>query len=146
MTSVRPRYRSRFFTTLFDLLDPIPYGFFVGTLIFDVVYALTGEMLWAKAAAWLVSIGLVLAVIPRLINLGHVWLAGHHPVAAEERLDFWLNLLAIVMAVLNAFVHSRDAYAQVPAAWMLSLLSVVLLAAGRVVLASNKLRSQGAWS
>lgn len=35
----------------FDLLDLIPYGFFVGALVFDVIYARSAEMLWLKAAA-----------------------------------------------------------------------------------------------
>jgi uncharacterized membrane protein len=51
------------------------------------------------------------------------------------RLDFWLNLLAIVAAIINAFVHSRDAYAVVPAAQWLSLCTVALMAIGRIVIA-----------
>ncbi|MHC1479613.1 DUF2231 domain-containing protein [Frateuria aurantia] len=146
MTLLSPHYRSRFFTSVFDLLNPIPYGFFFGTLIFDVIYARTAEVLWVHAAAWLVSIGLVVAIVPRLINFGHVWLAGTHSVARAERVDFWLNLLAVIAAVLNAFVHSRDAYAAVPAGVFLSLLTVVLLGAAQIVLALNKFRTQGGWA
>ena len=38
MISAAPRYRSSFATAVFDLLNPIPYGLFVGTLIFDIIY------------------------------------------------------------------------------------------------------------
>ena len=45
------------------------------------------------------------------------------------------NLIAIVVAIFNAFVHSRDAYAVIPAGVWLSVLTVVLLAAAQIVMA-----------
>ncbi|MEK6425621.1 MAG: DUF2231 domain-containing protein [Burkholderia gladioli] len=143
MTSASPSYRSRFATAIFDVLNPIPYGLFVGTLIFDIVYANTANVLWAKGAAWLVSIGLVMAIVPRLLNLGHVWLPSRQPVLRIERLDFWLNLAGIVAAIANAFVHSRDAYAIVPENVLLSVITVVLLGLGQLTLALGKFNAQG---
>jgi uncharacterized membrane protein len=138
MPSTRPRYRSRLATTLFDLLNPIPYGLFVGTLIFDIIFANTDNVFWGKGAAWLVTTGLFFAVIPRFINLGHVWFASRQTVTSIERVDFWLNLLGIIAAILNAFVHSRDAYAMVPQNVILSVITVVLLSAGHIALAADK--------
>ncbi|WP_414448432.1 DUF2231 domain-containing protein [Burkholderia sp. 22PA0099] len=138
MTPASPSYRSRFATAIFDLLNPIPYGLFVGTLIFDIVYANTANVLWAKGASWLVSIGLVMAIVPRLLNLGHVWLPSRRPVLRTERLDFWLNLAGIIAAIANAFVHSRDAYAIVPENVLLSVITVVLLGLGQLTLAFGK--------
>src|ERR1700744_2065398 len=66
MSTIAPTYRSRFATALFDLLNPIPYGLFVGTLIFDITYATTRNVFWGKGAAWLVMVGLFFAIIPRL--------------------------------------------------------------------------------
>lgn len=143
MTPASPRYRSRFATALFDLLNPIPYGLFVGTLIFDILYANTANVLWAKSAAWLVTIGLVIAIIPRLLNLGHVWFASRQAVLRVERIDFWLNLVGIVAAILNAFVHSRDAYAIVPENVILSVITVVLLGIAQLMLAGNKFVAKG---
>ncbi|KQR78458.1 hypothetical protein ASG35_08440 [Burkholderia sp. Leaf177] len=138
MTSTSPRYRSRLATSLFDLFNPIPYGMFVGTLIFDIIYAITENIFWAKGAAWLVTVGLIFAIIPRFINLGHVWFGYRYAGKNRERLAFWLNLLGIIAAVLNAFVHSRDAYAQVPLSVILSVITVALLSFGQVVLAFDK--------
>lgn len=138
MTPTLLRYRSRPATTLFDLLNPIPYGMFVGTLIFDIIYAANADVLWAKGAAWLVTIGLFFAIIPRLINLGHVWFGPHGTVRAVERTDFWLNLLGIVAAIVNAFIHSRDAYGIVPLGVILSVITVVLLSLGHIVMAFDK--------
>jgi uncharacterized membrane protein len=138
MTSTTPRYRSRLATAVFDLFNPIPYGLFVGTLLFDIIYANTVNVFWAKGAAWLVTTGLFFAIIPRLINLGHVWLAPRYTVTRVEKLDFWLNLLAIVAAIVNAFVHSRDAYGIMPESVILSVITVVLLSVGQIALAFDK--------
>lgn len=118
----------------FDLLDPIPYGFFVGALFFDAIYAKSAEMLWSKAAAWLIAIGLLFAVVPRLIDLVRVWFpgGGAHREGAQM-VGFWLNLLAIAAAIVNAFVHSRDAYGVMPEGLWLSCLTIVLLVLARAL-------------
>jgi uncharacterized membrane protein len=120
---------------VYGLLDPLPFGFFVAALIFDAVYARSGVMLWGKGGAWLITFGLLFAVIPRLINLVQVWVTSRRTAMPSDKLAFWLNLFAIAAAIVNAFVHSRDAYAIVPAAVWLSACTVVLLAAARLVVA-----------
>ncbi|APR38829.1 DUF2231 domain-containing protein [Paraburkholderia sp. SOS3] len=139
MSTITPTYRSRFATALFDLLNPIPYGLFVGALIFDVTYATTRNVFWGKGAAWLVTVALFFAIIPRLINLCHVWFApSRFPATGIEKLDFWLNLLGIIAAIVNAFVHSRDAYAMVPLNVILSIVTVALLSIGHIAIAVDK--------
>lgn len=133
-TRVAPR-RSVVASAIYGLLNPIPFGFFVAALIFDIVYARTGVMLWGKSAAWLIAIGLLLAIVPRVINLVQVWITARRTVTRADQLDFWLNLFAIVAAIVNAFVHSRDAYGIVPASVWLSACTVILLAIGHIVVA-----------
>jgi len=125
--------RSKAAAIAFDLLDPIPYGLFSGALVFDVIYARSAEILWVKTAAWLIAIGLLSAVLPRLINLVRVWFPGSTQRAAFEMIGFWLNLLAIAVAITNAFVHSRDAFGVMPEGVWLSALTVALLVAARVM-------------
>jgi uncharacterized membrane protein len=131
---------SRFSVTsaIFDVLDPIPFGFFVAALIFDIIYANTAVVLWVKAAAWLISIGLVFAIVPQLINLARTWFTRGRGRTRNLALNFWLNVVAIVAALLNAFVHSRDAYATMPDGVWLSALTVLALVIGRVLLAGDK--------
>jgi uncharacterized membrane protein len=119
---------------VFDLLNPIPFGFFVGALIFDAVYAGSAVVMWYKSAAWLISIGLFLALIPRLINLIRVWFPGPIQSTAGDKVAFFLYLLGVAAAIVNAFVHGRDAYAIVPEGLWLSILTVVFLVAGNVLL------------
>lgn len=129
------RRRSVVADALYGLLDPIPFGCFVAALVFDVLYARTAVMLWDKAAAWLIVIGLLSAIVPRLVHLVLVWFAPGRITTRAARLDFWLNALAIIAAIVNAFVHSRDAYAVVPTGVWLSACTVALIAVGRVVVA-----------
>jgi uncharacterized membrane protein len=132
-----PRSRFSITSAIFNLLDPIPFGFFVAVLIFDIIYAKTANVLWVKGAAWLVSIGLVFAIIPQLINLGRVWFGKNRIRTTGVTVNFWLNVVGIVAALFNAFVHSRDAYAVIPAGVWLSILTVLALGIGRIILAGE---------
>jgi uncharacterized membrane protein len=131
---------SRFSVTsaIFNLLDPIPFGFFVAVLIFDIIYVKTANVLWVKSAAWLVSIGLVFAIVPQLINLGRVWFTKRRVRSRGQTINFWLNVVGIVAALVNAFVHSRDAYAVMPTGAWLSILTVLAMGLGRIILAGDK--------
>ncbi len=128
---------SSFASAVYGLLNPIPFGLFVGALIFDITYVNTAEMLWLKAASWLITIGLAFAVIPRLINLVQVWITSRRFATVRDRLDFWLSLLAMVAAIFNAFVHTRDAYEVVPTSVWLSLCTVILLSIAHIVIAMH---------
>jgi len=113
--------------TFYSLLNPIPFGFFVGALIFDITYKNTGEILWANAASWLVVLGLIFAIIPRLINLFYVWFRPIQSIRKAEIAGFFLYGFAIVSGIFNAFIHSRDAYGIVPANVILSFITVLLI-------------------
>ena len=134
MISVLAPRRSAIANAVYGLLNPIPFGCFVMALIFDITYAHTGVILWDKSASWLITLGLLFAVIPRIINLVRVWITGRRAALPAEKLDFWLNLVAIIVAIFNAFVHTRDAYGAVPAGVWLSLCTVVLLAVALVLM------------
>ncbi|WP_130835006.1 DUF2231 domain-containing protein [[Erwinia] mediterraneensis] len=120
---------------LYELLNPVPLGFFVAAWIFDIIYINSAVVMWTHAASWLITLGLIIAIIPRLINLVQVWFLHRARTGAAGKAHFWLNLLALLLAILNAFVHSRDAYAVVPLGVILSTLTVILLLLGNVQLA-----------
>jgi uncharacterized membrane protein len=135
-------HRSVIADAVYGVLNPIPFGFFVAALIFDILYLRTAVILWDKGAAWLIVIGLLFAIIPRLVNLAQVWITSRHIALRADKVDFWLNLVAIVAAIFNAFVHSRDAYASMPTGAWLSAFTVILLAIGRITVAVQ-LSSEG---
>lgn len=128
-------HRSTLADAVYGLLNPLPFGLFVAATIFDVIYVRTADVLWNKGAAWLIVFGLLIAVIPRFINLWQVWISSRHNARRADELDFWLNLIAVVVAIFNAFVHSRDAYAVVPAGVWLSACTVILLSMAHILMA-----------
>jgi uncharacterized membrane protein len=137
--SLRPEpRRSIVAESIYGLLNPIPFGCFVAALIFDIIYSETAVMLWDKGAAWLIVFGLLFAVVPRLVNLTQVWITSRRTATRTDKLDFWLNLFAIVVTIVNAFVHSRDAYAVVPTGLWLSVCTVILLSIGNIVIAVER--------
>lgn len=138
-----PPHRSPVANAIYGLLNPIPYGCFVAALVFDILYAATAVILWDQGAAWLIAIGLVFAIVPRIINLVQVWITSRNVALGVDKIDFWLNLVAIVLAVFNAFVHSRDAYAVVPANVWLSASTVLLLAIAHVLVAARYSTPEG---
>lgn len=127
MTPVNYPIRSKFLMAIYYWLDSIPFGCFVAGLIFDIVYMNTAEVLWNKAAAWVIAIGLVIAIIPRLINLYLVWFPKGYARTKVSLIGFWFYGFGILAAILNSFVHSRDAYASVPDNVVLSVITVILV-------------------
>jgi len=110
------------------MLVPFPIVCFVGTLVTDIAYYATAEMMWADFSAWLVSIGVVtgvLAAIAGLIDLlGNRLIRSLAP-AWPHALG---NLLVLVLATLNALVHTRDAWTSVvPTGLILSAIVVLIL-------------------
>jgi len=130
--------RSVIANAIYGVLNPIPFGFFVAALIFDILYLRTAVIQWDKGAAWLIAIGLLFAIIPRLVNLAQVWITSRRSALRADKIDFWLNLVAIIAAIFNAFVHSRDAYASMPTGAWLSAFTVILLAIGRISVALQR--------
>lgn len=135
--------QSRIALVVYELLNPVPLGFFVAAWIFDILYIKSYQIMWTDAANWLIAIGLVIAIIPRLINLVQVWFTQRRLATPAIKLHFWLYLIAIIVAIVNAFVHSRDAYAVVPLGAILSTIVVVLLLIANVQLAVRPHIAQG---
>ncbi len=138
MTSDTRLHRFSFTTAVFNVLDPIPFGLFVGAMVFDITYFNTGYPLWVKGAAWMITIGLIVAIVPQLINLALVWFSKHRVRTGGQVINFWLNVVAIVAALFNAFVHGRDAFAVMPAGMWLSVLTVLAMAIGRFLSAGDR--------
>src|ERR1700744_3316257 len=113
---------------LHAMLVPFPIACFVGTLITDIAYAQTPNMQWANMSAWFLTVGLIiglLAVIAGLIDF-----SGDSRI--RDLRAVWIhaggNAVALVLAIFNAFIHSRDAYTSVvPTGLILSALTVLIL-------------------
>ena len=110
------------------MLVPIPITCFVGTLLSDIVYWRTAAMQWANFSVWMLTIGLIVAAFAVLAGI--IDFLGDRRIRAIRAswIHGLVNGLVIVLSIVNAFVHSRDAYTSVvPTGITLSAIVVVLL-------------------
>ena len=122
-TLVKDSRRSFFSTFL-----PVPVTCFAGALLTDVAYWQSASINWAIFSIWLITAGLIMAgvtLLGALIDLAR----GGRLFGARAS---WPALLGVVLAtalsVINAFVHSRDAYTSVvPTGLVLSGTVVLIL-------------------
>lgn len=113
---------------LHAMLVPFPIACFVLTLLSDIVYARTAQMQWANFSSWLLTIGLVVALFAVIAGL--IDFAGERRIRALKAVYIHAggNAVALLIAILNAFVHTRDAYTSVvPLGLTLSALTVAIL-------------------
>jgi uncharacterized membrane protein len=110
------------------MLVPFPIVCFVGALITDLTYWRTAEMMWADFSAWLLFAGLVMGVLAAIAGL--VDFLSNRVVRTLAPAWFHMagNVVVLVLALCNAFVHSRDAWTSVvPTGLTLSALTVLVL-------------------
>jgi uncharacterized membrane protein len=110
------------------MLVPFPIACFVGTLISDIVYWRTAEIMWSTFSAWLLTVGLLIGGLAALAGL--IDFLGSRAIRAKP--PAWLhligNILVLGLSLLNAFVHSRDAWTSVvPTGLILSAVVVVIM-------------------
>src|SRR4051812_49413571 len=113
---------------LHAMLVPFPIVCFVLTLLSDIVYAKTAQMQWANFSSWLLTFGLIVAVFAVIAGL--VDFAGDRRIRSLKAVYIHAggNAVALLLEIVNAFVHTRDAYTSVvPMGVTLSGLSVLIL-------------------
>jgi uncharacterized membrane protein len=126
------------------ILVSFPIAYFTAAFVTDLVYSQTAAVLWETFSVWLITAGLIMAGIAAIafvIDLVR---------GRQIRALAWPHAvgygLAVLLSLVNAFVHSRDGYtAVVPTGLTLSGLVVLILMvmgwSGRVLIAR---RRQGA--
>jgi len=110
------------------VVAPFPFACFAGAFVTDLAYWQTSAVMWETFSVWLIFAGLIVAgvaTVAALIDFARIR-RGRTPMTA------WLyaigGAIAFLLALLNAFVHSRDGYtAVVPTGLTLSGLVVVIL-------------------
>jgi uncharacterized membrane protein len=98
----------------------------IGALVTDILYSQTADMQWANFSVWLITAGLILALLAGLALVLDIALGRAGRIS-------WVHLVALagaaLLSLLNVFVHSRDAWTSVvPQGLMLSVVVAVCLA------------------
>jgi len=108
------------------ILVPFPIACFAGALVTDLVYWQTVAVMWEMFSVWLITAGLIMAGFATIAFV--IDLVG----GKQIRTLAWPRAvgyaLAVLLSLINAFIHSRDGYTTVvPSGLMLSGLVVVIL-------------------
>lgn len=112
---------------LHALLSAFPVVCFTGTLLTDLAYVGTYDIQWSNFSIWLLTAGLIMGALSAIVGLFD--LRGRRVHGQSGVLPHALGgIVALVLALFNAFVHSRDGYTSVmPAGLTLSILTVAVL-------------------
>jgi len=114
---------------LHAMLVPIPIFCFFATLVTDIVYWRTAAMLWADISAWLLVVGLSVSLFAVPAGLIDLLADGRIRELRAAWIHAFGNVAVIVLSIVNAMIHTRDAYTSVvPAGLILSAVVVVMLA------------------
>src|ERR1700733_11537703 len=102
-------------------------AYFTGALLTDLAYWQMLNVMWERFSIWLITAGLILAGLAVVAYANDLFTGRQIDRPAWPRAVGYA--LAILLSLINAFVHSRDGYtAVVPTGLMLSgLVTVVLL-------------------
>jgi uncharacterized membrane protein len=107
---------------------------FIGTLLTDLTYWRTAEMMWTNFSAWLLAAGLVLGVMAAIllaVDFATNRLRGPFGTSWAYLLG---NAVVMILSFINALVHSRDAWTSVvPTGLALSISAVVVLIASAIL-------------
>jgi len=106
----------------------IPTTCFVDTLLTDIVYYRTAEMMWTDFSAWLISAGVILGWLSCIAGI--VDLAGRrYGTAPVPAWTYPVGILVVmILATINMLIHTRDAWTSVvPWGLALSVITVVAL-------------------
>jgi uncharacterized membrane protein len=140
--NLRPIRRDRG-RPIHSMLVSFSAAYFTGALVTDIVYWQMPDVLWERFSIWLIMAGLVMAglavfayVIDTLVGRRR-WGGPAWPRAVGYA-------LAVCLALINAFVHSRDGYtAVVPTGLMLSASVVAVLSLTEIAMALANRRRVG---
>ena len=110
--------------TIHSMLAPFPVAYFAAALVTDLAYWRTDEVLWERFSVWLIAGGLVMAAL--------VAIAAVIDLAFFRQKPAWIRAFgytaAVLLSLLNVFIHSRDGYtAVVPTGLTLSAIVVAIL-------------------
>lgn len=112
---------------LHEMLTPFPFAYFTAALLTDIAYWRSDEVMWERFAVWLITGGLVMSALLAIVAIIDL-IGGKQKPAGLRVLTY---VVAVLVALFNVLIHSRDGYtAVVPTGMTLSaVVFVIMLAA-----------------
>ena len=112
---------------LYLLLFPIPVVCFVAALITDGAYASSAFLMWLHFSEWLIAAGLVFGALAAIVLLIEFIASRVIRAQAFGRLHLGLLVMALIVELFNAFIHTIDGWvAVVPTGMALSIAGAII--------------------
>lgn len=113
---------------IYGMLAAFPAVCFLAALVTDLAYWKTAEGLWETFSVWLIAGGLVMAAVAALVGLVD-WFASARGRGLRPAWPALIgNTVAVLLSILNVFVHSRDGWtAVIPTGLILSAVVALIL-------------------
>jgi uncharacterized membrane protein len=113
---------------IFRILASFPVACLFCALVTDIIYAQTADMFWADLSDWLLAVGAILGCFAAVAGIAAY--SVDRRVRAQR--PSWPLIIGspivLALAILNNFVHSRDAWTSVvPQGLILSALTVLAI-------------------
>lgn len=110
----------------------LPFACFFAGMLTDIAYFQTYDIAWKNFSDWLIAGGMVLGALGAIVGIVDLL----RPTVRAHRLlapYAIVYAVAMLLALLNNFIHSRDAFGAMPAGLILSVLTVLVLTAASVL-------------
>lgn len=104
----------------------LPFICFLAAMVADIAYFRSYDIAWKNFTDWLLAGGMVLGALGAIVGIVDLL---RPAVRANQLLTPYAiaYAVAMVLALINNFIHSRDAYGAMPAGLILSVLTVLVL-------------------
>lgn len=112
---------------LHPMVIPFPIAFLVGALGADLAHWGTGDPFWARAALWLVGVGLLMGALAALLGLIDFLSIGRARAHAMGWIHALGNAAALLLSLLNWLIRLGDPAAVLPWGLVLSALVAAIL-------------------
>lgn len=110
------------------ILSAYPLALFTAALATDITYLNTANMQWANFSVWLIAGGLFMGVLAAIVGIVDAIVNRGRGRARRPWFHSIGTLLMMALALLNAFIHSRDAWTSVVPTGIILSVIVSLLA------------------
>ena len=113
--AVPPRATTARTHPIHGMLAAYPLALFTGAFVTDIAYVNTYEIMWANFSVWMIAGGLFMGVLAAIVGIVDAVTNRGKPRGRGRRP--WPHTLGTVLmmalALVNAFIHSRDAWTSV---------------------------------
>ena len=112
----------------FRIVVCFPIACFTCALLTDIAYYKTTDMTWADFSAWLLAVGMFTGVLAAIAGLVDLVRLRRTPASRPVWPLVLGSIIVLALALINNFVHSRDAWTSViPEGLGLSALTVIIM-------------------